>query len=80
MLEEYGVPAAIFVSTDHVSRGRRFWWDTVYVERRRRGAPPDAIEREIAALKGRSPGSIDADLVSEFGEARRHRRRISTGR
>jgi len=69
VLEEYGVPAAIFVSTDHVLSGRRFWWDTVYVERRRRGAPPAVIEREIAALKGRSPGSIDADLVREFGEA-----------
>jgi peptidoglycan/xylan/chitin deacetylase (PgdA/CDA1 family) len=66
-LREYGVPATIFVSTAHVAEGKRFWWDTIYAERRRRGASADAIDREIESLKIRTFSAIEAYLEREFG-------------
>jgi peptidoglycan/xylan/chitin deacetylase (PgdA/CDA1 family) len=69
VLREYGVPATLFVATGHTESGRRFWWDVVYRERRRRGASLAAVEREIAALKGESQDWIAAHLTREFGGA-----------
>ena len=66
-LSEYRVPVTIFVSTNHVDQGRRFWWDAVYCERRRRGVRADAIDREIEFLKTLQPSAIDARLREEFG-------------
>jgi peptidoglycan/xylan/chitin deacetylase (PgdA/CDA1 family) len=66
-LREYGVPATIFVSTAHVAEGKRFWWDAIYAERRRRGASAAAIDREIESLKSRTFSVIEAYIEREFG-------------
>lgn len=67
LLEEYRIPAAVFVSTAAVADARRFWWDVLFVERTRRGVSPVAIEREIASLKGRDPASVANYVEREFG-------------
>jgi peptidoglycan/xylan/chitin deacetylase (PgdA/CDA1 family) len=67
LLREYGVPATLFASANHVAEGRRFWWDAVYAERRRRGAGEAAIEAEIAALKGRRHDDIERHVTEQFG-------------
>lgn len=61
------MPATIFVSTNYVMSGKRYWWDTVYYERRRRGSTDDAIAREIAFLEMRKPERIHDYLLREFG-------------
>ena len=66
ILEEYGVPAAVFVASGHVERAKRFWWDVIWVERRRRGVSPATIEREIAVVKA-GVSDLDASLEREFG-------------
>lgn len=68
MLREYDVPATIFVTTGNVEHRRRFWWDTLYAERRRRGASEDAIDREIEWLeRTMQPEAILAYLEETFG-------------
>jgi peptidoglycan/xylan/chitin deacetylase (PgdA/CDA1 family) len=67
LLREFRAPAAIFVSTNHVERGKRYWWDTVYAERLRRGSSLDDIEREIESLKERHPAAIEAYVDDAFG-------------
>ena len=47
VVREYEVPATLFVATGYVERGRRFWWDAVYAERRSQGVPAERIEHEI---------------------------------
>ena len=51
LLREYRVPAAIFISTDHVRQGKCFWWDVLYREGRRAGASAREVAREVEALK-----------------------------
>ena len=67
IVREYGVPATLFVATGYVERGRRFWWDTVYSERRRHGVPVGTIERELQSLKRRPYGEIVSYVAREFG-------------
>lgn len=67
ILEEFGVPATIFVTTAHVEDGTSFWWDVLYRERRKRGGTEAAIEAEMRQLKSRRHDAIDAYLRSEFG-------------
>jgi peptidoglycan/xylan/chitin deacetylase (PgdA/CDA1 family) len=69
VLHELGVPATIFVSTNHVREQRAFWWDVLYRERKRRGATPAAIEREQTRLKRQPFWEIEAYLRAEFGPA-----------
>ncbi len=69
LLREYRAPAAIFVSTNHVEHGKRYWWDTVYAERLHRGSSLDDIEREIESLKKRHPTAIEAYVDDAFGLA-----------
>jgi peptidoglycan/xylan/chitin deacetylase (PgdA/CDA1 family) len=66
LLEEFQIPATIYVSTRHVETGQRYWWDVVYCERRRRGGSEAEIEQEIAQLKSLPPDRIEAHLTSEF--------------
>src|ERR1700761_1581266 len=39
VLERHGIPAALFVSTDHVLQGKAFWWDVVERESTKRQMP-----------------------------------------
>src|SRR5882724_3251133 len=38
ILEEYGVPAVFFISTEHVRQNKCFWWDVLYRQRAAEGA------------------------------------------
>ena len=67
VLRRYDVPATVFVSSNHVAETRRFWWDAVYCERRRRGASEPAIEAEIATLKTLHPAAIERHVLEQFG-------------
>lgn len=66
-LEEFGIPAVFFVSTNNVLRGKCFWWDVLYRERRKRGATPKQIEAEGRQLKSKTADEIEAHLLREFG-------------
>jgi peptidoglycan/xylan/chitin deacetylase (PgdA/CDA1 family) len=68
LTRDLSVPATVFVATSYVQRQRRFWWDVVYAERRRRGASDEAIERELAELKRLAPAAIEEWLTATFGE------------
>jgi peptidoglycan/xylan/chitin deacetylase (PgdA/CDA1 family) len=66
-LRQYGIPASVFVSTNYVASGRRYWWDTVYCERRLRGSSDAAIEQEITWLERQNLEIIEGYLSREFG-------------
>jgi peptidoglycan/xylan/chitin deacetylase (PgdA/CDA1 family) len=67
VLEEFGVPAVFFISTEHVRLNKCFWWDVLHRQRTARGAPPDAIDRERRALKRLRTEDIEHHLLREFG-------------
>jgi peptidoglycan/xylan/chitin deacetylase (PgdA/CDA1 family) len=66
-LREYRVPATVFVSTNYIATGKRYWWDTVYYERRLRGSRAETIAQEIESLETQTLEAIEAYLVREFG-------------
>ncbi len=68
VLQERQVPAVFFICSNYVDSGRAFWWDVVYRERIRQGAPPASIEREREALKSVDHLTIDGYLRSRFGD------------
>src|SRR5688500_8979811 len=51
VLEEFDVPAAVFVSTGHVLGGKCFWWDVLYREALARGVSVAEIAEETERLK-----------------------------
>jgi peptidoglycan/xylan/chitin deacetylase (PgdA/CDA1 family) len=67
VLEEYGVPAVFFVSTDHVRQNKCFWWDVLYRERVAQGASPSRAYREGVGLKSKRTEQIEAELTARFG-------------
>jgi peptidoglycan/xylan/chitin deacetylase (PgdA/CDA1 family) len=67
ILEEYGVPATIFVSTDHVRKNKCFWWDVLYRERLAEGASYRRIYAEGQSLKGLTTETIETRLKQRFG-------------
>jgi peptidoglycan/xylan/chitin deacetylase (PgdA/CDA1 family) len=67
VLREFGVPAAVFVSTDHVRLGKCFWWDVLYREGRARGRSEAEIASETTALKRLRTEAIEAELSRRFG-------------
>jgi peptidoglycan/xylan/chitin deacetylase (PgdA/CDA1 family) len=69
LLEEYEVPAAVFVSTDHVAAGKCFWWDVLYREARAAGASAREIAAETERLKRFRAEEIEAELVARYGPA-----------
>ena len=67
VLEQFGVPAIFFVSTDHISQNKAFWWDAFSRELSRSGVSQSMQKAEIERLKGMTPESIDAFLRQRFG-------------
>ena len=67
ILRRFDVPATIFVSTNHVRRGRCYWWDVQYRARRRAGWSPAAIDAERVALKALTYAEIESRLGEELG-------------
>lgn len=47
ILKEYQIPAIFFISTDHVTQNKCFWWDVIFRERLKIGSAVEKIEKEI---------------------------------
>jgi peptidoglycan/xylan/chitin deacetylase (PgdA/CDA1 family) len=67
ILEEYGVPAVFFISTNHVRQNKCFWWDALHRERFAQGADHPQIKREANELKCLRTDGIEEHLKSRFG-------------
>ena len=68
VLEEYSVPAVFFITAGNVIRRKLFWWDVLYRERSKRGAPEKEIFREERWLLNNRNEVIERHLVKEFGK------------
>jgi peptidoglycan/xylan/chitin deacetylase (PgdA/CDA1 family) len=69
VLEEYGVHALFFVSTEHVLRNKCYWWDVVYRERMAEGATRRRANRDALAMKSLRTEQIEEELTRRFGPA-----------
>ena len=67
VLEEFGVPATFFISTDHVMQGKCFWWDVLYRERLAQGRSHRQVYRDIGGVKTLTTRQIEERLAAEFG-------------
>ena len=68
VLEEFDVPAVFFISTDHVRRGKAYWWDVIFREFGRRGRTKDEVRVAQNKCKRLKTGAVEAWLKAEFGE------------
>jgi peptidoglycan/xylan/chitin deacetylase (PgdA/CDA1 family) len=68
VLEEFGVPAIFFISTDNVREQKSFWWDVLYRERMAQNASRGEIYREGLTLKKQRTYQIEEYLRKTFGE------------
>jgi len=67
VLEEFGVPAVIYISTKAVKQRKAFWWDVVYREKKKRGRSGTEIQHAIAGYKCLKTADVEAQLRKEFG-------------
>ena len=67
VLERHGIPAALFVSTDHVMQGKAFWWDVVERESLKRRTPQKQINQVYESLKRLRTTDAEAFVQAEFG-------------
>lgn len=67
VLEELGVPAVFFVSTDHIKHGKAYWWDVVFRESKKRGRSEGEIRRAVAGYKRLRTREVERSLEMEFG-------------
>ncbi|RME21209.1 MAG: polysaccharide deacetylase family protein, partial [Candidatus Zixiibacteriota bacterium] len=67
VMQEFGVPILLFVSSQHIREGKCFWWDVLYRERYRQGVGPDRIVEEALQLKALTTEAIEQKLREEFG-------------
>jgi peptidoglycan/xylan/chitin deacetylase (PgdA/CDA1 family) len=69
VLEKLGVPAVFFISSDHVRRGKGFWWDVAYREFKKRGNTCDEILRANVGYKWLKTAEVESRLQKEFGQS-----------
>ena len=67
VLERHGIPAALFVSTDHVLQGKAFWWDVVERESLKRRMPQSHVNQVHQSLKRLRTADAEAFVQAEFG-------------
>ena len=67
ILEEYGVPAVFFISTNHVQQNKCYWWDVLHRERHAQGASIGQIKREANEFKRLRNSEIEERLKTLFG-------------
>ena len=68
VLEEFGVPAMFFISSENVRAGKCYWWDVLHRELLGRGASPRQVYREGVVLKAMPTEKIEAELAARFGQ------------
>jgi peptidoglycan/xylan/chitin deacetylase (PgdA/CDA1 family) len=69
VLEQYGVRALFFISTDHVLQNKCFWWDVLHRQRARQGVPRRQAYREAVAMKYLRTEDIERQLARAYGDA-----------
>lgn len=67
VLERHGIPAVLFVSTDHVKQGKAFWWDVVERESVKRRMPQKHVNQVHESLKRLRTPDAEAFVQAEFG-------------
>jgi peptidoglycan/xylan/chitin deacetylase (PgdA/CDA1 family) len=68
ILRAHEVPSTIFVATANLDTDRRYWWDAVYMERRRQGRSAAEIDRELEWLTPQPAQELDRYLRAELGD------------
>jgi peptidoglycan/xylan/chitin deacetylase (PgdA/CDA1 family) len=68
VLEEFNVPATVFVSTNHIRYGKSFWWDAIYREQTRMSRSHPEIQREIESYKKLRTCDIESRLRQTYGD------------
>jgi peptidoglycan/xylan/chitin deacetylase (PgdA/CDA1 family) len=66
-LNEYGVPALFFISTDFIFENKSFFGDVVYRQRLQQGVSPKDIATEIFNLRKMKACEIEDHLRRQFG-------------
>lgn len=69
VLESCRVPAAFFISSNHVLEGRGFWWDVVHRELAAAGLSTSARNAQVRRFKALLPGQIERVLRARHGPA-----------
>ena len=67
ILEEFGVPAMFFISTNHVVENKSFWWDALYRERVAQGVTAAQLKDEVDEFKALRTEEIEKKLIERFG-------------
>jgi peptidoglycan/xylan/chitin deacetylase (PgdA/CDA1 family) len=67
VLEACGVPAVLFVSTEHVLQGKAFWWDVVERKAWMRGTPRKQVQQLVEGLKRFKTAEAEAQVRTQFG-------------
>lgn len=67
VLEEFGVPALFFISSNHVRDGKCFWWDVLYRERVAQRASQRQIYDDALRMKHLRTEEIERRLLEMFG-------------
>jgi len=67
LLEKYRIPAAVFVSVQHVLEGKAYWWESLYRFRRAQGRRISEIGSEAFQLNLLRTEEAEQRLRAEFG-------------
>jgi peptidoglycan/xylan/chitin deacetylase (PgdA/CDA1 family) len=67
VLEEFQVPAMLFVATSFVKEGRAFWWDVVEREALKRGTPLQQVRDLCISLKKLRTADAETQIQNQFG-------------
>jgi len=67
LLEEFRVPAVLFVSTQHVIRGKAFWWDVLERNGHLRGTPRSQVRDMVKRLKRLKTAEAETQMRAQFG-------------
>jgi len=67
LLEEYNIPAHIFVATSNVLQNKKYWWDAVYQHMHLVGKNQAEIASSIESLKKQTHTQITNYLIKEYG-------------
>jgi peptidoglycan/xylan/chitin deacetylase (PgdA/CDA1 family) len=69
ILEEFDAPAAFFIATDNVLRGKSYWWDVHWRESAAAGMSDESMVRDGRKLKSMTTEQIEEELTRRFGAA-----------
>lgn len=67
ILQEYQVPAVFFISSNHITQNKCFWWDVIYRERLKKGVEIEKVRKEIASQMQKKNSEIEQYITENFG-------------